>query len=305
MPPVVFVCGGPMLPIYSSLRERIFTYIANNDDTLYDSLVLAENFKDYFRDGAYNDLMQFEEDIANISTLIVICLESAGSLVELGLFVNRKALAQRLLVIAPAEEIEENKVKDIPARSSFIYLGPLEYLKRLDPDSVAVYPFPELHKSKYDDIDLVVHDIKKRLESVKKTEKYNGQNTGHLAILIYEVILLSEPIKLSEIEWVLLCMDIDVERSVVSRLLYLLDIMNLISFMPYSGTDYYYVKSTGGSKIKFGKTKSGKIQDVLNMKVAIRQSYISLTDEIQDETAKKRRNVFIRINEHRAPKGDK
>ncbi|MFQ6244812.1 retron St85 family effector protein [Yersinia enterocolitica] len=301
MPPVVFVCGGPMLPVYSSLRERIFAYTAVNDTALHDSLVLAENFKDYFKDGAYTDLMQFEEDIANISTLIVICLESAGSLVELGLFVNRKALAQRLLVIAPAEEIEENVEKGIPARSSFIYLGPLEYLKRLDSDSVAVYPFPKLFSSKYNDIDLVVHDIKKRLESVKKTEKYNGKNTGHLATLVLEVILLSEPIKLSEIEWALLCMEIDVERSVVSRLLYLLEIMNLISFMPYSGTDYYYVKNSSVSKMKFGKTKSGKIQDAPNMKVAIRQSYISLYEDIQDETAKKRRNVLIRINEHRKP----
>ncbi len=55
--------------------------------------------------------MSFEDDIANISTLVVICLESAGSLVELGLFVNRKSLAQKLHVVAPFEEIEEMNEK--------------------------------------------------------------------------------------------------------------------------------------------------------------------------------------------------
>ncbi|WP_233623400.1 retron St85 family effector protein [Citrobacter braakii] len=303
MPPVVFVCGGPMLPVYSSLRERIFTYTASHDEKLHDSLVLAENFKDYFKDGAYSDLMQFEEDIANISTLIVICLESAGSLVELGLFVNRKSLAQRLLVIVPAEEVEENLEKKTPARSSFIYLGPLEHLKRLDADSVAIYPWPDSKSSKYQEIDLIIHDVNKRLNSVKKTEKFNGNNTGHLAILIFEIILLTEPIKLTEIEWTLLCMEIEFDRNLVSRLLYLLDIMNLVSFMPYSGTDYYYAKKSNVSKIKFGKTKTDKIQDALNMKVAIRQSYLSFDGDNQDETAKKRRNVFIRINDLRSKKG--
>lgn len=299
MPPLVFVCGGPMLPMYASLRERIFTYTASNDVPLHDSLVLAENFKDYFKEGAYSDLMQFEEDIANISTLIVICLESAGSLVELGLFVNRKSLAQRLLVIAPAEEIEENIEKNIPARSSFIYLGPLEHLKKLDDNSVAIYPWPKNSSSKYLEIDLVVGDIVKRLASVKKTERYSKHNTGHLAILIFEIIVLSEPIKLSEIEWALLCMDIEFDRNLVSRLLYLLSIMNLVSSMPYSGTDYYYAKKINISKIKFGKTTTGKIQDAPNMKIAIRQSYLSFDGENTDETAKKRRNVLIRINEMR------
>lgn len=302
MPPVVFVCGGPMLPVFSSLRERIFTYTAINDEKLYESLVLAENFKDYFKDGAYSDLMQFEEDIANISTLIVICLESAGSLVELGLFVNRKSLAQRLLVFAPSEEIEENKEKDIPARSSFIYLGPLEHLKKLDGDSVAIYPWPIYGNSKYNEIDLVVHDLNSRLNSVRKSERFNPGNTGHIAILIFEVILLAEPIKLTEIEWVLLCMDIEVERNVVSRLLYLLGIMNLVTSMPYSGTDYYYAKNSKVSKIKFGKTKSGKIQDAPNMKISIRQSYMSMTGDNLDETAKKRRNVLSRITDLRREK---
>jgi hypothetical protein len=30
-------------------------------------MVFAENIKDYFKDGAYKDLMDFEDDIANIA----------------------------------------------------------------------------------------------------------------------------------------------------------------------------------------------------------------------------------------------
>ncbi|EOC1336472.1 hypothetical protein ACI09U_004300, partial [Cronobacter turicensis] len=69
-PPVVFVCGGPALQIGDSLRERVFRYFADNHPLMAKSLVMAEAFKDYFKSGAYTDLMQFEDDIASISTLV-------------------------------------------------------------------------------------------------------------------------------------------------------------------------------------------------------------------------------------------
>ncbi|MCV5359315.1 hypothetical protein OFM87_26490, partial [Escherichia coli] len=93
---------------------------------------------------------------------------------------------------------------------------------------------------KYDEVELIYHDIHSRLKRVKKTERYNPENTGHLAILIYEIILLSEPIKKSEIEWALYCMDIDVPQKIITRLLYLLEKMKLTSSLSYSGTDYFY-----------------------------------------------------------------
>lgn len=295
MPPRVFVCGGPMLKVGISLRERIFRYAADKNPLLENSLVVAENFKDYFKEGAYANLMQFEDDIANISTLIVICLESAGSLVELGLFSNRKSLAHRLLVFVPSEELDGDPTNDIPPKSSFIYLGPLQSLKKLDESSVLSYPWPKEDVLYYQEIDLVVNDIEEKLKKVKKSEKYSMSNSGHLAILIYEIVLLSEPIKITEIEWALYCMDIDESKSKISRLLYLLEMMKLIGSMPYSGTDYYYAKGEQESKIKFGKTNSGKIKDSPNIKMAIRQSYIKFDEKQMDETAKKRRNVLSRI----------
>lgn len=296
MPPIIFVCGGPMNANPISVRDYIFTYSATIKSALSDSLILAENFQDYFKDGAYNDLMTFEEDIANISTLVVICLESAGSLVELGLFVNRKALAQKLHVIAPFEEIEGNAANGILPKSSFIYLGPLEYLKKIDSSLVSVYPWPNATRMKYDEIELIFHDIESRLKNVKKTEKYSADNTGHLAILIYEIVLWSEPVKKSEIEWALYCMDIDVNQKTLTRLLYLLGKMKLVSSISYSGTDYYYAVGHGESKIKFGLSDSGKVKDSMGIKIAIRQSYLSMDDKDTDETAKKRRYALKQIN---------
>ncbi|WP_255412232.1 retron St85 family effector protein [Dickeya sp. Secpp 1600] len=299
MPPVIFVCGGPMNVTPPSVRDHIFTYVAGHHPELSDSLVLAENFTDYFKDGAYADLMTFEEDIANISTLVVICLESAGSLVELGLFVNRKTLAQKLHIIAPLEEIEGNVERNIPPKSSFIYLGPLEYLKKFDQSYVSVYPWPNKERMRYDEVELIFHDIHTRLRNVKKTEKYSFDNTGHLAILIYELILLSEPIKKTEIEWALYCMGIDVSQKTISRLLYLLSKMKLISSITYSGPDYFFAVGRRESKLKFGLSVNGKIKDSMSIKIAIRQSYLDVDDKAMDETAKKRKYALVQINKVR------
>lgn len=298
IPPMVFVCGGPTVQIAESLRERVFRYSAEKNKELFTSLVVAENFKDYFKQGAYADLMQFEDDIANISTLIVIFLESAGSLVELGLFVNKTALRHRLLVFVPAQELEGNEVNDVPARSSFIFLGPLESLRRSDETSVCVYPWPEKGKIAYPEIEHIVRDIDEKLRSVQKTEKFHHENTGHMAMLIFEIILLSEPIKITEIEWVVLCLEISLAQSDLSRLLYLLEAMGLISSAIYSKATYYYARNSE-SKLKFGRTKKGKIKDAPNMRMAIIQSYIKLDDKDMAENEKKRRNVLSRITNQR------
>lgn len=299
IPPVVFVCGGPTVQIGASLRERVFRYFAEHNPKISKSLVMAEAFKDYFKSGAYSDLMQFEEDIANISTLIVIFLESAGSLVELGMFVNKSSIAHRLLVFVPAEELSGDEEKEIPPRSSFIYLGPLESLRRASADSVSVYPWPDSQSLRYSEIEHVASDVITKLDAVQKTEKFSKTNSGHIAALILEVILLSEPIKITEIEWVLTCLEIDESLPKISKSLYLLEVLKLIDSIEYSGSRYYFVIDSKLSKIRFGRTKQGRIKDSPNMRMSIIQSYIKFGDESMDETAKKRRNVLTQISKRR------
>jgi hypothetical protein len=122
MPPKVFLCGGEVdvkAVVPKSLRDRLIGHFSAHEDELHHSRIQAEDFKDYFKEGAYSDLLEFETDIANIATLIVICLESPGSLVELGLFcMATTTTASKLLIIAPQEELADE--------DSFIFLGPLD-----------------------------------------------------------------------------------------------------------------------------------------------------------------------------------
>jgi hypothetical protein len=95
--------------------------------------------------------------------------------------------------------------------SFFVYLlRAIESLRRLSGDSVSVYPWPDKEKLQYPELEHVANDILRKLDSVPKTEKFSSDNSGHIAALILEVILLSEPIKITEIEWVLSCLDINI-----------------------------------------------------------------------------------------------
>lgn len=287
-PPKIFICGGKSDPnsvVPQSLRERLLRYFAKNDETLYDSCVQAEEFKDYFKDDVYTDLLAFEDDIALFSTLIIICLESPGSLVELGMFCNREHARKRILVIAPQQEVA--------GEDSFIYLGPLKSLLKNDETSVLIYPWPNPAEIKYEHVEVIYEDIKSKLRKIEKSAQFNLDNNAHIAFLIYEITRFAYPIKISEIELALSALDIDVDQKKIVRLLYLLEVMGLISKHKYSITTYYYAAADGDRRVTFGKTKDGKISDQPSMTMSLRQSYILESDEV----SRKRFNALKQIQE--------
>ncbi len=286
-PPIIFVCGGEtdsknIIP--QSMRERIFSHFSLHEIELSTYCLKAEDFKDYFKDGAYNDLLEFEEDIANISTLIIICLESPGSLVELGMFSSSKSILGRLVIIAPFEEVE--------SEDSFIFLGPISYLHDKDELSVLTYPWPDKTKAKYDHINMITIDIHKKLKKINKKVKFDSTNSGHIAMLIYDIIHISTPIKQHEMLLALDSMGIDLSNERLSKLLYLLEKINLIEHITYSHVKYFFDAQDTIRRIRFGKTLKNAIKDTPSLMMAMRQSYV-ITD---DEQSKKRSYALSQIN---------
>lgn len=270
---LLFICGGEVngqAIIPPSFRDRLFLYAAKNTPELHKHFVLAETFKDYFKENAYPDLLIFEDDIASLSSLVIIFLESPGSLVELGIFCNKPEFYKKLLIIAPEEQTSNE--------DSFIYLGPLEYIKRKDSSSVLIYPWPE-KDSKYDiNIleDLCVN-INNKLNSISKTEQFINDRSGHLALLIGEVINLSYPIQLNEIEVALNSLGVRLSLKDINRYLYLLQKMKIIGLLSYSSNKYYYPLEKN-RWIKFGKNKNDHPMDMQKFFISIRQSFVMETD---------------------------
>lgn len=297
-PQIIFICGGPIeqkkgedaRAFPSSLRERILVYLGNNHEELEKGCVVAESFSDYFQKGAYKNLLEFESDIANISALIVVCLESEGALVEFGMFVNHELTMKKLQVFVP--ERHYNREDD----DSFIKLGPLAELESIRPNtSVLVYPFPCPEKLEYEHIDVIVGDIKSRLNEIHEYADFDRNNSGHLAFLIYEIISLAHPIKRPEIERCLNFLGISgIDERRLSSLLYLLKKIKHAGSEKYSGIDYFYPINPNVHRINFGKDKEGKLYDRRARFIEIRSTF-GFGGASEGELAKKRRLVMMKI----------
>lgn len=279
----LFICGGAVdvtQPIPLSFRQRFIEKLAISAPSFEDEVVLAETFKDYFKEHAYSDLLTFEDDIAHIASVIIIFLESPGSLVELGMFCTKPEFYKKLLIIAPSHEVERE--------DSFIYLGPLEHIKKKEKNSVAVYPWPSKGVLEYDDIHLqdLVETLTQKLEGAKKTQRFNAENAGHVALLIIEIVRLSYPILLQEIELALASLEMEVSQSQVTRSLYLLQKLSYVATYEYSGYKYYYPTSQRKKpRVKFGGSKNGNPFDESKVMMGLKMAYVTDT---KNASARKR-----------------
>lgn len=206
------------------------------------------------------------------------------------MFCSNAHLSHKLCVIAPQDKVEQ--------KNSFIYLGPLESLRSRNKGSVLIYPWPDTSLSDYPHLEFIVGDIIDLLSKTPKSEAFRSDNTAHIALLIHDLILLTYPIKLHEIMISIKALGLDVPMKTISRLLYLLEKINLIGRTEYSSTLYYYSISDDERRVKFGTSKTGIVEDTPKVKMSFKQSFILN----QDEQSKKRRNVLEVIN--RIKKGD-
>ncbi|HFI9804746.1 TPA: retron St85 family effector protein [Vibrio parahaemolyticus] len=278
----IFVCGGQIditEPIPLSFRQRLIGKLAATYPHIESEIVLAESFKDYFREHAYRNLLTFEDDIAQLASVVVIFLESPGSLVELGMFCTKPNFYKKLLIIAPREETERE--------DSFIYLGPLHHIRNKEPTSVAIYPWPSPKVLGYSDIhlqDLCASLLEKR-DNIPKSPAFNVKNSGHVALLILEIVRLSYPILLTEIELALVSLDLDEDKSKVTRLLYLLNKLGYLDTYEYSGYKYYYPKVRDKPRVKFGASTAGTPFDEKKLLMSLKMSYVT---DVSDGASRKR-----------------
>ncbi|RPF12749.1 retron St85 family effector protein [Vibrio crassostreae] len=267
----IFICGGEIdveKPVPLSFRQRLIEKLASDHPHIESEVVLAETFKDYFKEHAYNDLLIFEDDIAKLASVVVIFLESPGSLVELGMFCTKPNFYKRLLIVAPREQTE--------SEDSFIYLGPINHIRRKEPSSVAIYPWPSKELKAYPDIHLqdLCDTLLEKRNDLPKAPSFVRENSGHVALLIQEIVRLSYPILLTEIELALTSLGLDVMQSQVTRSLYLLSKLNYLSTYEYSGYKYYYPNDKAQPRVKFGVDKQSLPFDEKKFVMKLKMSYV-------------------------------
>lgn len=119
----IFLCGGEITDINQpvrSVRDGLFREMEAMSD-LQPRIKVAESFKDWNYDSHYRDLVEFERHLAELSSVIVLILESAGSIAELGLFAAINEFHHKLMVVVETTYYHHE---------SFIRRGLVDYLEK-------------------------------------------------------------------------------------------------------------------------------------------------------------------------------
>lgn len=285
--PVVLLCGGvvkqksnpndpdpPVLSLRAALNEAILRKEVDFE------VFRPEEIGHWQADSTYKNLMDFEADLASICSLIVIILESAGSIAELGAFSQLEDLNKKLVVI------KSDRFNDTDLENSFINLGILRFLTEKSSNSVKSYPWDiTLPPDNPPNIDAevvydVIDDIQGSLRNLSKTEVFKVENQSHVTVLIYELICCFVALKESEILHYINKLGIDLSKGRLKGRLFLLEHFKFITKQNYSDA-YFYLENKKDSFHSLRLTyKDGKAERRETKKLECMEYYNQSKDPI-------------------------
>ncbi|MBU2773346.1 hypothetical protein HMI48_05320 [Acidithiobacillus ferrooxidans] len=268
--PIVLLCGGPVhikerpddpTPAIASLRHAV-----TEANTSYE-IFRPEEIESWLFDGMFRNLMNLEADLASICSLVVIILESAGSLAELGAFSQLPDLSKKIIAIRSSSFI------DAP---SFINLGILRHLAEHETSSVKSYPWDvekpiTISKEVVDD---VIQDIQEGLNHLSKSSKLKLTNSSHVVVLICAIIELFSALKESEIHDYLVQVGVAITKDDLKRKIFLLKKFRLISNEVYGDATFFMRSKEPYHRLRMA-LKEGANNDALRMTAQCLEYYNS------------------------------
>ena len=132
---VVFLCGGRIdlahgpLP---SVRDALLRHLPNEDILGEARIIRAERATEALPGSNFTNLLDLEEYIAALADGVILIVESAGSICELGAFVKTEEIRDKLIVIISNDH--DNK-------PSFIKLGALRYFDECYKGDAEIHPY--------------------------------------------------------------------------------------------------------------------------------------------------------------------
>lgn len=273
-PHFIFVCGGKV-DIKSTQNLSVRNMFMNRAGGQADlNFILAENYKDWL-DG-YDDLSEFENDIAGLSSVVAVILESAGSLAELGLFYANEHIRPKLFAVLHREFYKE---------SSFIkhgILSPLEELDRrfvlpleLDPDNIDGIDDREVGE--------ILDELTEYVNELPESEAFLTSNHGHVLLLVFQIIHLFMALTISEISGFMRASGVDMSEKRLKASLYILQRFELIGTEKRSSQTFFFAKSDAPVRVELKGRKGEKKVDPVASKVSVSQFYRARSKSVRSE----------------------
>lgn len=266
--PIVLLCGGFVPPpknnpddpdpVPISIRHRIVNSFLDYE------IFRPEEIDNWHADGIFSNLLDYESDLAGICSLVVIVLESAGAIAELGAFSQLDDLKKKLVVF----------VSDKAEEISFINLGILRYISRSHASGVRRHPWDYKSPATAKDqviID-IIDDIKEEIENLHKTEAVKVQSDAHVMAIIFELTRLCIALKEIEILEAVKALGRELRKEDIRRKLFLLQRFGFINKISYSDSDFYTAADLEFHRVKFS-LKSGKNYDQVGSRLDLLRYY--------------------------------
>jgi hypothetical protein len=253
---VVLLCGGKVPvkehaeaddPPIASLRHAL------TRESQSIEFFIPEEIDDWLHDGLFKDLMSFELELAAICSIVVIVLESAGAIAELGAFSQLKELSEKLIAI---------KSRDFDAaknNKSFINLGLLRFLDEAKCCWVIIFLCYLSRPSfvVFFLLNFVLNYISEEIGQLPKSATLNPQLSAHIAVIIYQLVFTFAALGEKEIQDYLLIFGVSTTRTDIRRKLFLLERFQILKREKYSDAEFYVLGRYGFHKLRLA-SKDGK-----------------------------------------------
>jgi len=283
-PQVIFVCGGPVDPKVTNNHSirNMFMNLSGAVGGTADGFVLAENFKDW--EKGYGSLSDFENDIAFLSSMVVVFLESEGALTEFGLFFGNLKLRSRLVAVVH---------QDFHSSESFIKFGLLDPLEKSNESAVKVYTIDhrDIENVGMEEVKEILDDVLSDCEAKDSSEKFDAANRGHQVFLVFQLVNILRALTVSEIKHYLNILGITLSQKELKSALYVLQKFNFVQLKKRSSQYFYFVPSAISDRIGFNFKKMGKRRyDAAAIKLGVYDFYEKARKF--DSTHRRRFNVL-------------
>lgn len=250
--PQIFLCGGPLQksgkPLVS-LRAVLLALLETDYPGLRSSVILAEEAADWYhspKSPHFPNLVDLEKQIGALSTLILLIVESAGSIAELGAFSFISSLRAKLAVV-----LEGNYQHD----RSFIMEGPVAMVEeenKAHGGATGWYSFDWLKMTKKPMIDplragnvaerIVKEILDPAIKKMSDTELFRAETLEHQILLVADLVSVSGPLLITEIMEMLDGLDLrtkeKIEQKRVEEYLFILE--NLGHLTKTRASNYYF-----------------------------------------------------------------
>lgn len=230
------------------MRDMFVSWAHETNHEIASSLKLPEDYPEWNQFDGYDDLTSFESDAGCISRAVLLFLESEGAFAELGAFCTQEVLAERLFVVLYSKYYRAN---------SYIALGPLRVLKRVQGDEPSICPVDGNTLTDFEKVlpDLASEVLKKTRQALK-VHVFDPKQVRDQFLFIADIVELFGALTLKEIIQLLGVFDVALTKQRIGQMLNLLCLLEVIQPSEHLSR-HFYVPPKGKREGFIGYTLPG------------------------------------------------